>query len=554
MKKGKLAKSIKLKNKMHKIHPDKLIASSKGRYALAIGKYDDYDLDDEACVIVIADFKRKSVKHILDFELFSEECLANSWDCGGLSITPNEKIAVFSHADELAVWDLNHSIKIRSISNIGTESLIPISALDDKRLLVIVDSKYVTILDLTNGKPIKTFGGHSGAVRSAALTTDESQLVTITTSSTWMDADDGSLYEILKIWNQRDADQTQEEADHLSQVRKLAITPNGKYAISTSEDYELKVWNLEDGSLNRTLLYSSDQSAYYLSQSLSASDNVILHSMDSVIHQWDLNTGKIIHTFKDPDNVEVYNSYVTPDGLCAITVSHYGRVSTWNLKEGKLISSVTLPDGPKSEDVDHMEEWGVLADFNGKHAVSSSRQGRLLVWDLKTGKVSKEIPGDGDWLVAISMTADCRFCLTISMTGKIRLLDLQSGNSKKEFNIDVVDEELLGIILSISDDASIAVTTDSWDLKAYKLDSEDTLELLSSADSQITALQLTPCGMRLMTTSEDGNLRIWDLKSGNIVADFTAEYPLRNACLTGNGKTIVAGDAIGRVHILRFES
>jgi WD40 repeat protein len=47
-------------------------------------------------------------------------------------------------------------------------------------------------------------------------------------------------------------------------------------------------------------------------------------------------------------------------------------------------------------------------------------------------------------------------------------------------------------------------------------------------------------------------LRLWDLESGEQIATFTGEDDTGSCAIASDGRTIVAGDEIGRVHILRL--
>ena len=48
-------------------------------------------------------------------------------------------------------------------------------------------------------------------------------------------------------------------------------------------------------------------------------------------------------------------------------------------------------------------------------------------------------------------------------------------------------------------------------------------------------------------------LKLWDLKSGQILASFTGESGMLACAVSLDGRTIVAGDTSGRVHFLRLE-
>jgi len=56
-----------------------------------------------------------------------------------------------------------------------------------------------------------------------------------------------------------------------------------------------------------------------------------------------------------------------------------------------------------------------------------------------------------------------------------------------------------------------------------------------------------------ISTSEDTTLKVWDIDSGMLIANFSAEQELSTCAVVSDGTTIVAGDSSGQVYFLRLE-
>jgi WD40 repeat protein len=59
-------------------------------------------------------------------------------------------------------------------------------------------------------------------------------------------------------------------------------------------------------------------------------------------------------------------------------------------------------------------------------------------------------------------------------------------------------------------------------------------------------------GKRVISGSRDKTLKVWDLETGAVLAEFTADGQNCACAISADGKTIVAGDWLGRVHFLSY--
>ena len=98
--------------------------------------------------------------------------------------------------------------------------------------------------------------------------------------------------------------------------------------------------------------------------------------------------------------------------------------------------------------------------------------------------------------------------------------------------------------VSASDDNTLKV----WDLKS------GTLRLsLEGHRKSVNAVAVTPDGQAAVSASKDNTLKVWDLSTGKEIVQFIGESSMICSAVAPDGKTIVAGERSGRVHILRLE-
>ena len=90
-------------------------------------------------------------------------------------------------------------------------------------------------------------------------------------------------------------------------------------------------------------------------------------------------------------------------------------------------------------------------------------------------------------------------------------------------------------------------------LKVWDLESGRELKSLKGHSDWVRAVAVTPDGKRAVSESDDKTLKVWDLESGAVIAAFTADGAIHCVAVAPDGRTIVAGDALGAVHFLRLE-
>jgi len=63
---------------------------------------------------------------------------------------------------------------------------------------------------------------------------------------------------------------------------------------------------------------------------------------------------------------------------------------------------------------------------------------------------------------------------------------------------------------------------------------------------------VTADGARAASASLDGTLEVWDVATGATLATFVGESSMQPCAVSPDGRTVVAGEVLGRVHFLRL--
>jgi WD40 repeat protein len=80
------------------------------------------------------------------------------------------------------------------------------------------------------------------------------------------------------------------------------------------------------------------------------------------------------------------------------------------------------------------------------------------------------------------------------------------------------------------------------------------LRTLRGHEGGVWAVAVTGDGRYAVSGSDDQTLKVWDLSSGQVVASFCGDSAIHCCAIAPDKRTIIAGDALGRVHFLRLEN
>jgi WD40 repeat protein len=114
-------------------------------------------------------------------------------------------------------------------------------------------------------------------------------------------------------------------------VFAVALTPDGGYAITASEDKTLRVWDVESGHAVHTLFGHAGR---VFAVALTPDGGyAITASEDKTLRVWDVESGQAVHTLSGHADW-VTAVAVTPDGRCAVSASWDRTLRVWDLGSG----------------------------------------------------------------------------------------------------------------------------------------------------------------------------------------------------------------------------
>ncbi|EKM59845.1 uncharacterized protein PHACADRAFT_250592, partial [Phanerochaete carnosa HHB-10118-sp] len=186
--------------------------------------------------------------------------------------------------------------------------------------------------DVTTGKLIREFVGHSGDVLSGiAFSLDGRRIAT------------GSRDETVIVWEAATGARVATCSGHGDWVRSVAFSPNGERVVSGGDDHCIHMWSAEEGELLQSF---EGHTSWVSSVAFSpGGDVVISSSRDDTMRLWDINTGACLLVL----NPGTWSSTVrlSPDGSGILVGDDDRLVQLWAPLDVDAQATTSLPWLPR---------------------------------------------------------------------------------------------------------------------------------------------------------------------------------------------------------------
>ncbi len=304
---------------------------------------------------------------------------------------------------------------------------------------------------------------------------------------------------------------------HRGQVKALAVTPDGRRAVSACWDGTLKVWDLEHGAELFTLSGHRDK----VNAVAITLDGrwAVSASNDKTLRVWSLEHGRELYTLSGHDG-RVEFVTLTSDGRRAISASSDRMLKVWDLEHGaELCTLHGLGVFSKA----------IAVTSDGRRLVSASADRTLKVWDLESGAEVYNLCGHSAEITAVAVTSDGQRAVSGALDRTLQVWDLERG--VRLYTLHGHDGFVDIVAVTLDGRQAVSASSDKT-LKVWDLERGAELHTLRGHRLTIQAIAVTQDGQRAVSASADGTLKVWDLVRGTELHTLRGHGSLVQPCVS----------------------
>ena len=432
----------------------------------------------------------------------------------------HQHLVAVSADGSASVWNSDTAVLVRKIE--PTSGITGSSLSRDGRWLAVCAKNQLIVWNTETGQKVKPSTPYpANALRAVFDFSGDRIAISLPNSVIVCETETGRVLSTLA-----------RELDYLS------FTPDGRSIVggrsSSASGGELALFNLETG-VGHTTGTSAD--------SVLVGPNgkyFVTRSSDFSVRLWDLETMKEIRR-RSPDAAEIYPQAFSPDGKWVASAMSNGNVELWSLELWRVdTGSVALPI------------TGVVSSLAAA-SDGTFPDGAAAIWDVRNSAELKRLSAHKGTLTDTAFSSDSRYFATAGDDGVVKLWDAASGEERHASQAhngpvkSIVFHPDGRQLISGGPDGSLT----SWDFASGNS------RTLGRTKNSISKIALRADGQQVLVGSLQGITELIDFKTGQIELTLSQEAQSARVSAVSfdpSGRSIAIGSANGTIQLCNASS
>ncbi|HEY8749693.1 MAG TPA: protein kinase [Tepidisphaeraceae bacterium] len=314
-------------------------------------------------------------------------------------------------------------------------------------------------------------------------------------------------------------------------VRCVAVSKDGRLAISGGEDRVVRLWDVQSGTEIRSFV---GHDGHVLCLAISADGKTALSgSADKTIGLWDVQTGRKLKQLEGHAG-PVSNVCFSPDGKSVLSASDDRTLKLWNLESGAVVRTFST----------HAQDVTVAFSPDGKLALSGSgvdklHEPTLTLWNVDQGTEIRSFPSHSAGVSSIAFSSDGTKALAGSDDHTMNLWDLATSTVVQKF---VGHTGGVNSVAFSPDDSKALSAADDNTLKVWDVKTGVELRSLRGHTGRVLAAAYVGDGSVALSGSVDHTLQLWDLRPNSEIRSLHGHDGFGSAlAFSPDGRTALSG-------------
>ena len=385
---------------------------------------------------------------------------------------------------------------------------------------------------------IDVWGIHepSGIIERCAFSEDRRlALLAISTAPTSpiLGADEEGPHVALELWDMTNHKKIRSLAAGKGEVSSIAISSDGRLAVSSIGSTGVKLWNLATGKEEKRIKENESNCAPLVFSRKGT--QVLIGHADYAGELWDLGSGKVRSL---PGENERLGSFVVclPDGETAVMAWPDGKVKICSLVSAK--EKTAFHTGSISR---------ASISSNGKIMAVGCQDGSIQIWDVEIAKQIHLLKGHSGNLSSVDFSPDGKELVSCGEDGTIRLWEVASGKETRKI------ESVSATKIVFSGDGKRLIGLSSTGFATLDVATGEEIHIIASHFAGVTSVAYSPDGKQVLSGSAGDRLLAWDALSGRFLRRISTDIATGIA-LTADGKQALTAGTDRKLHIWNTET
>jgi WD40 repeat protein/class 3 adenylate cyclase len=352
----------------------------------------------------------------------------------------------------------------------------------------------------------------------------------------------GSVDGITRIWqvDRRGGREVMDLPSSESNICCLQFSPDGKHLVAGSSGFAAgdaglvgRIWDITPtGGGERLTLPTRDWSSWI---AFSPDGSTIAITEGPGVTLWDTDVGRRVGAI--PTDEPATGVSFAPDGARIAASGGFGA-AIWDVDSGRLLTRFEGHDG-----------WVTKIHFSrdGARVVTAGDDGTARVWDASTGAQQALIRDRNNGILDAAISPDGN--LVATMVNDPGIVRLWSASTGKLVRTILRPGAFVGSVAFSNDGQIVAAGLGDGTLHLWNLDGRE-LRTIRGHAAMVTAIDFDRNDDRIVTSSRDGLVKVWDAGTGDAVLTLTGQADeVIDAAFSPDGRYVASSSVDGTVRV-----